>query len=65
MSRFWFKVQRLKTILPEIDNLSVDMVILGSHGKGTLRQLLVGSISEGVLQKSSVPVLIVPTHGRT
>ena len=55
----------VETILREIDNLSVDMVILGSHGKGILRQLLVGSTSEGVLQKSSVPVLIVPTHGRT
>ena len=54
----------VETILREIEKLSVDMVIIGSHGKGILRHLLVGSTSGGVLQKSSVPVLVVPTHGR-
>ena len=54
----------VETILREIKNLSVDIVVLGSHGKGILKHLLVGSTSEGVLQKSSVPVLVVPTHGR-
>lgn len=55
----------VKTILREIEKLSVDMVVLGSHGKGLLRHILVGSTSEGVLQKSSIPVLVVPTHSRT
>ncbi len=54
----------VETILGEIEKLSVDMVILGSHGKGILRHLLMGSTSEGVIQKSSIPVLIIPTHGR-
>ncbi len=55
----------VETILREIEKLSVDMVILGSHGKGILRHLLMGSTSEGVIQKSLIPVLIVPTHGRS
>ncbi len=55
----------VETILREIEKLSVDMVIVGSHGKGMLRHLLIGSTSEGVIQKSSIPVLVVPTHGRT
>ena len=55
----------VETILHEIKKLSVDMVVLGSHGKGVLKSILVGSTSEGVLQKSSVPVLVVPTHGRS
>jgi len=54
----------VETILREIEKLSVDMVVLGSHGKGILKRLLVGSTSEGVLHQSSVPVLVVPTHGR-
>jgi len=54
----------VETILRQSKKLSVDMVVVGSHGKGILRHLLVGSISEGVLKQSSVPVLVVPTHGR-
>jgi nucleotide-binding universal stress UspA family protein len=55
----------VETILREIKKLSVDMVVLGSHGKGILKSILLGSTSEGVLHQSSVPVLVVPTHGRT
>ncbi len=55
---------KVETILQEADKLSVDMVILGSHGKGIVDRLLIGSISEGVLHKSSVPVLIIPTQDR-
>ena len=53
------------TILNEAAKLSADMVILGSRGKGALARFLLGSTSEGTIHKSSVPVLIVPTHGST
>lgn len=54
----------VETIINETSKLSIDMLILGSHGKGVFKRLLIGSISEEVLHKSPVPVLIVPTnHG--
>lgn len=37
-----------------------DLIILGTHGRTGLAHLLVGSISESVLKKSAVPVMIVP-----
>ena len=52
------------TILKEAADLDVDLIVVGSHGHGAMYQLLVGSISEGVLQGSSRPVLVIPTHGR-
>ena len=52
-------------ILKEASDLDVDMIVVGSHGRGAMYQLLVGSISEGVLHKSRFPVLVVPTHKRT
>lgn len=52
------------TILVEAADLDVDLIVVGSHGHGAMYQLLVGSISEGILQRSSKPVLVVPTHER-
>lgn len=49
-------------ILKEASDLDVDMIIVGSHGRSAVYQLLVGSVSEGILRKSRCPVLIVPTH---
>ena len=52
----------VETIINETSRLSIDMLIMGSHGKGIFKRLLLGSISEEVLHKSPVPVLIVPTN---
>ena len=52
----------IETILKEASDLDVDMIIVGSHGRGAVYQLLVGSVSEGILRKSRCPVLIVPTR---
>jgi len=49
-------------ILDEAAKLEVDMIVVGSHGRGAMLQLLVGSVSDGVLRESSWPVLVVPTH---
>ena len=52
------------TILTEASDLDIDVIVVGSHGYGAMYQLLVGSISEGVLRGSSRPVLVIPTHER-
>jgi len=50
-------------ILDEAAKLAVDIIVVGSHGRGAMLQMLVGSVSEGVLRKSTCPVLVVPTQG--
>ena len=55
----------VETILKEASKLNVDMIIVGSHGRSAMYQLLVGSTSEGVLHESRCPILVVPTHQRT
>lgn len=37
-----------------------DLVIIGSHGKGSVDRFLVGSNTERVLRKAGCPVLVVP-----
>ena len=52
------------TILKEAADLDIDLIVVGSHGHGSMYHLLIGSISEGVLHGSSRPVLVIPTHER-
>lgn len=48
-------------ILEEAKKVHADLIVMGSHGHGALRNLLVGSVAEGVLRKAACPVLIVPS----
>jgi nucleotide-binding universal stress UspA family protein len=69
-------VQRIGTTVPassrvvegapvdEIQRLAVEFeplfVVIGSHGRTGLNRLIVGSVAEGVVRGSVVPVMIVP-----
>jgi nucleotide-binding universal stress UspA family protein len=50
----------VEKILKEADQLGADLIVMGSHGHGALRNLLVGSVANGVLGKAKCPVLVVP-----
>jgi len=47
-------------ILQHADGLDVDLIVLGSHGKGAMKYAFLGSVAEKVLRKSHRPMLIVP-----
>ena len=40
-----------------------DLVVMGTHGRGGIDRLLLGSVAEGVVRASSVPVLTVQVGG--
>jgi nucleotide-binding universal stress UspA family protein len=48
----------------EIQRLAAELepifVVIGSHGRTGLNRLIMGSVAEGVVRGSAVPVLIVP-----
>jgi nucleotide-binding universal stress UspA family protein len=48
----------------EIQRLAAELqpifVVIGSHGRTGLNRLIMGSVAEGVVRGSTVPVLIVP-----
>ncbi len=50
------------TILAEAEQLQADLIVVGSHGHGATHDLLVGSVSSGVIRESRVPVLGVPAR---
>lgn len=47
------------TVLEQAKAVKADMVVIGSHGKGALKSLLVGSVTQKLVALSPVPVLVV------
>jgi len=48
------------TIESEVEKLSIDLVVLGSHGRSRIYEFLVGSVCEHMLRHSKVPLMIIP-----
>ena len=50
----------VEEILKTAREISADLIVMGSHGHGSVYCLLVGSVTEGVLKAGERPVLLVP-----
>lgn len=50
------------TLIAETGKRQAGLIVLGSHGHGAVYDLLVGSVAEGVVKRSTVPVLLVPAQ---
>ena len=47
-------------ILDKVVKYGAGLVVVVSHGHGSLYNLLVGSVAEGVIRHAGVPVVVVP-----
>lgn len=50
----------VEEILKAADEEGCDTIVLGTHGKGFLRQTFLGSVAGSVLERSRKPVFIIP-----
>lgn len=50
-------------IMRELDKGEATMVMMGTQGRGFIRELFVGSVSQFVARRSVVPVLLIPISG--
>lgn len=47
-------------ILSAVIRNNIDMIVIGSHGHGALYNLVVGSVTQTVLQNTDTPTLVIP-----
>lgn len=50
----------VEEILNAADEKACDVIILGSHGKGFLKQTFLGDTAASVLERSRTPVFVIP-----
>lgn len=50
----------LYAIFKEVKNRNIDLIVMGTKGRTGLNKILLGSTTAEVIQRSNVPVLVVP-----
>jgi len=51
-------------ILQTADEIKADCIVMGSHSQKWLENILMGSVTEEVLRKTTIPMFIIPTKKR-
>ncbi|MCE5273865.1 MAG: universal stress protein [Syntrophaceae bacterium] len=66
LAQVGFRVSvRVETAVPFLEILRIEeeekpsLIVMGSHGKSNIKEMLLGSVSAEVLRKSLAPVLII------
>ncbi|MDQ2858523.1 MAG: universal stress protein [Candidatus Eremiobacteraeota bacterium] len=49
----------IEQLLQVAGDTQADLIVIGTHGRKGLARVYVGSVAEGILRRSSVPVLVV------
>jgi len=52
-----------EVILKSATDYHADLIVMGSHSRRWLEEILMGSVTEQVLHHTSIPLFIIPTHG--
>lgn len=51
----------MRQIVTQADNAHADLIVMGAHGSGFVRDILIGSTTDRVLRKTDRPMLVVRT----
>jgi nucleotide-binding universal stress UspA family protein len=56
----------VEEILKAAEEEACDVIILGTHGKGFLKETFLGSVVRSVLDRTRKPIFVIPIpHGET
>jgi nucleotide-binding universal stress UspA family protein len=51
--------QPARAIVDYAEHHDIDLIAMTTHGRGALKRLVAGSVSEGVIRTSSRPMLVL------
>jgi nucleotide-binding universal stress UspA family protein len=51
-------------LIAAIDEHGCDLVVVGTRGRGAMKSLFLGSVTEHLVSRSSVPIVVVPPPDR-
>lgn len=51
-------------ILEVAERMRADYIVMGSHGRSRLYDLVFGSVAEGMIRNAPCPVMLVPSRGK-
>jgi len=51
-----------KSILEFTESVEADLLVIGTHRRGRVEKILLGTVSETLVRKAGIPVLVVPRH---
>jgi nucleotide-binding universal stress UspA family protein len=54
-----------ESILSTAKRIHADLIVLGSHSRKWLENIVMGSVTEKVLQHTTVPLFVVPTRKKS
>lgn len=50
----------VETLLEMAEKQGSDLIVVGSHGRGMMAEMLMGSVSQGLIRAGKCPVTVVP-----
>ncbi|MCG2418697.1 universal stress protein [Aequorivita sp. F47161] len=50
-----------KSILEYAESWNADVIVMGTHSHGTLEKIFLGTVASSVLERTEIPVYMVPT----
>jgi nucleotide-binding universal stress UspA family protein len=52
----------VEEILRQVRALGADLLVMGTHGRGGLERMLLGSVTDAILRNAVCPVMVVPSN---
>ncbi|TBN06847.1 universal stress protein [Hyunsoonleella flava] len=54
--------QTIETIMEKVESLNIDLIITGNNKHGFIFKFFLESVSDSIVKKSDIPVLLVPVE---